>query len=51
MMFKIKDPNSSSQNSTKNAQQKKYTPINSYKPQGNLVYDDELLSKLEDKFN
>jgi len=51
MMFKIKDPNSSSQNSTKNAQQKKYTPINSYKPQGNLVYGDELLSKLEDKFN
>jgi hypothetical protein len=29
---------------------KEYTPIKSYKPQGNLVYDDELLNKLEDKF-
>jgi hypothetical protein len=30
---------------------KEYTPINSYKPSGNLVYDDELLSKIEGKFN
>ena len=30
---------------------KDYTPIKSYKPSGNLVYDDELLSKIEDKFN
>lgn len=29
---------------------KEYTPIKSYKPSGNLVYDDELLSKIEDKF-
>ena len=29
---------------------KDYTPIKSYKPIGNFVYDDELLSKLEDKF-
>ncbi len=29
---------------------KKFTSISSYKPQGNLVYNDELLSKLEDKF-
>jgi hypothetical protein len=29
---------------------KNYTPIKSYKPSGNLVYDDELLSKIEDKF-
>ena len=27
-----------------------YTPIKSYKPSGNLVYDEELLNKIEDKF-
>ena len=26
-----------------------FTPINSYKPSGNLVYDDELLFKIEGK--
>ena len=31
-------------------QNKKFTPINSYKPQGNLIYDEELMNKLEDKF-
>jgi hypothetical protein len=30
---------------------KEYTPINSYKPSGNLVYDDALLSKIEGKFS
>jgi hypothetical protein len=30
---------------------KDYTPIKSYKPSGNLVYDDELLSQIEDKFS
>ena len=34
----------------KGKQKKEYTPINSYKPSGNLVYDDELLNKIEDKF-
>jgi len=35
----------------KNKQPKKeYTPINSYKPSGNLVYNDELLNKIESKF-
>jgi len=29
---------------------KEYTPIKSYKPSGNLVYDDELLNKIEGKF-
>lgn len=29
---------------------KEYTPIKSYKPSGNLVYDDDLLNKIEDKF-
>ena len=31
-------------------QNKEYTPINSYKPSGNLVYNDDLLNKIEDKF-
>ena len=29
---------------------KEYTPINSYKPSGNLVYDVDLLNKIEGKF-
>lgn len=28
---------------------KKYTPINSYKPSGNLVYSEKLLNKIEDR--
>jgi hypothetical protein len=31
-------------------QKKEYTPIKSYKPSGNLVYDNDLLNKIEDKF-
>lgn len=31
-------------------QKKEYTPIKSYKPSGNLVYDTDLLNKIEDKF-
>lgn len=31
-------------------QKKEYTPIKSYKPSGNLVYDDDTLNKIEDKF-
>jgi hypothetical protein len=30
---------------------KKYTPINSYKPSGKLVYSDDLLNKIENKLN
>ena len=30
-------------------QKKEYTPIKSYKPSGNLIYDDELLNKIEDR--
>ena len=30
---------------------KKYTPINSYKPTGKLVYSEDLLNKLETKLN
>ena len=32
------------------SQKKEYTPIKTYKPSGNLVYDDELLNKIENKF-
>jgi hypothetical protein len=49
MMFKNKDP--SQANSAKAQNQKKYTPIASYKPQGNLVYNDDLLNTLGDKFS
>ena len=31
-------------------QKRSFTPINSYKPSGNLVYDDELLFKIGGKF-
>ena len=30
---------------------KKYTPINSYKPSGKLVYSEDLLNKIEDKIS
>ena len=30
---------------------KVFTPINAYKPQGNLIYNDELLHKLDNKLN
>jgi hypothetical protein len=29
---------------------KEYTPIKSYRPSGNLVYDNDMLNKIEDKF-
>jgi len=31
-------------------QKKEYTPIKSYKPSGNLIYDDDVLNKIGDKF-
>jgi hypothetical protein len=31
-------------------QKKEYTPIKSYKPSGNLVYDDDILNRIENKF-
>jgi hypothetical protein len=46
-MFNLKNTN---QSSTKK-DNKNYTPIKSYKPSGNLVYNDDLLNKLEDKFS
>lgn len=47
MMFKDKNTNQT----PKAQNQKKFTPIASYKPQGNLVYNDELINTLESKFN
>jgi hypothetical protein len=37
-------------NKRSKTQKKEYTPIKSYKPSGNLVYDDDILNKIEDKF-
>lgn len=34
----------------KGKQKKEYTPIKTYKPSGNLVYDDDILNKIENKF-
>jgi hypothetical protein len=51
------DPNdlmlNRNQDSSQKAKQpkKEYTPINSYKPSGNLVYDNEMLNKIEDRFS
>jgi len=47
-MLNLKDP-VSIQNTKQ--QNKNFKPINSYKPSGNLVYDDDLLNKIEGKFN
>ncbi len=48
LLLNIKDIN---QNQNGKPQKKIYTPINSYKPLGNLVYNDDLLIKIEDKFS
>jgi len=42
--------NAKSQDPKLKQQKKEYTPIKSYKPSGNLIYDDELLNKIEGKF-
>ena len=34
-----------------NKNSKKFTPINSYKPSGKLVYSEDLLNKMDDKLN
>jgi hypothetical protein len=53
--FIINDPNifilNKDPESKGKIQKKEYTPIKSYKPSGNLVYDDEMLNKIENKFN
>lgn len=51
----INDPNDymlnkNQENNKSKINKKEYTPINSYKPSGNLIYDDDLLNKIEGKF-
>ena len=46
MFNKNKDTNDSKNKLPK----KEYTPIKSYRPSGNLVYDTDILNKIEDKF-
>jgi hypothetical protein len=45
------DRRESSQNRVSSNNKKNYTSIQSYKPSGNLIYDDELLNKIENKFS
>jgi len=52
------DPNEYMLNNNKNPDggiklkppKKEYTPINSYKPSGNLIYDDDTLNKINERF-
>ena len=44
-MFNRQDPNQKGK-----TPKKEYTPIKSYKPSGNLIYDNDLLDKMENKF-
>jgi hypothetical protein len=53
--FEHKNPNdfivNMKNSEQKNKQSKKeYTSIKTYKPSGNLIYGDDLLNKIEDKF-
>jgi hypothetical protein len=48
LMFKTKDPNAPSK--TKKPENTNYKPINTYKPSGNFIYNDDLMNKLGDKF-
>jgi len=48
-MLNLKDPTAAPTANSKQ-QNKNFKPINSYKPSGNLVYDDDLLTKIEGKF-
>ena len=47
-MFNLKNTN---QQPSSKKDNKNYTPIKSYKPSGNLVYNDDLLNTIEDKFS
>ena len=47
----IEDPNIRNTDIQQLKNSKKYTPINSYKPSGKLVYSEDLLSKIENKIN
>jgi hypothetical protein len=50
-MFNIKSqtPQTKTVKSAMKQPQKNFTPIHSYKPQGNFIYDDDLLTSLEEK--
>jgi hypothetical protein len=50
LMFNLKNPDNQKLNQDNLKQKKNYTPITSYKPSGNFVYNDDLLNKIEDKF-
>ena len=50
-MFNIKSQPQTKVVKSAMKQQKNFTPINSYKPQGNFIYDNDLLSTLEEKIN
>lgn len=45
-LLKINEP----EGKTIKQQKKEYTPIKTYKPSGNLVYDNDILNKIENKF-
>ena len=47
IMLKQNTANNSQENSK---QKKEYTPIKSYRPSGTLIYDDEVLDKISNKF-
>jgi hypothetical protein len=47
LMLKQNTANNTQENSK---QKREYTPINSYRPSGNLIYDDEVLDKISNKF-
>ena len=47
----LEDPNIRSTDIQQLKNSKKYTPINSYKPSGKLVYSEDLLNKIENKIN
>jgi hypothetical protein len=48
-MFHIKSQSQTKVVKSAMKQQKNFTPINSYKPQGNFIYDNNLLNSLEEK--
>jgi hypothetical protein len=58
-LFEPKDPNNYILNlkdfdnvsAPNDSKKKNYTPIKSYKPSGNLIYDEKLLNHMEDKLN
>jgi hypothetical protein len=49
LMFKTKDSNSAAPKQKK-IDNTQYKPVNTYKPSGNFIYNDDLINKLEDKF-